>query len=172
VVGADSIAEHSHSPGVDSVCKIGQAGRIFFATAGHFGFTINDTDRRLLFGGRVPILAMYGGSSLKNFLIDTLTNSESVTDGAKLLMSRFPDVLSDLLIWNMKKNPQYYEEKLLNRTVTHVVLFGWENDSPSLVLVDFAAIGGRDKLPEVKPFLTRTPKTHTIMRGWPHDVKH
>jgi hypothetical protein len=170
VVGADSFQEHSHSERVESVCKIGQAGRIFFATAGHFGFTINDRDRRLLFGERMPILARYGGSSLKNFIIDTVKNSGSVMAGAKLLISRFPEALSDLLIWNMKKNPEYYTEKLLNRTVTHVVLFGWENDSPSLVVVDFAAIEGRDKLPVVKPFFTPTPHTQVIMRGLSQNV--
>jgi hypothetical protein len=170
VVGADSI-QGSVRTGrvVGSVCKIAQAGRMFFATAGLMGFTVNDNDRTLLFGGRVPVLARYAGSSLKNFVIDNVTNSESVLHASGLLAARLEEPLREMLTWHMRRVPQYYSENLLNKVFTYLVLFAWENDSPILAVLDFEAIEGMDKLPQVKPSMIRS---HTIMAGWKRDVVH
>jgi hypothetical protein len=170
VVGADSIQRSARTGKVvGSVCKIAQAGRIFFATAGLNGFSVDDNDRRELFGGRIPILARYAGSSLRNFVIDNVTNAESVLDAARLLAVGLPKPLSEMVTWHKVRVPDYYSANLLNKTFTTVVLFAWENDSPILTVVDFQAIEGKDKLPQVKPTFTRS---HTIMAGWKTDVAH
>ena len=172
-MGSDSIERHDHAGGISvhTACKIAQAGRIFFATAGHLGFTVNDTDRRQLFGERVPVLAKHGGSSLKNFVIDTLINMnrETVLQAAELLMGRLAEPLKEMLTWNMIKKPQYYAENLLNKHVTHLILFAWENDSPILAVADFAAREGKDNRPQVISYLMQGP---TIVRGWNSDVGH
>lgn len=169
VVGADSLQVSTVSGKADSVCKIVQAGRIFAATAGHSGFSLSDNDRIELFGGRVPILARDGGSSLRNFIVATVTNPETVLHAAGLLVGRLLEPLGELLTWNMMRNRRYYVENLLNKTFTNLVLFGWENDSPVLVLVDFRAVGEMDKPPKVEPNIRMAD---AVAAGWSRDVLH
>jgi hypothetical protein len=165
VVGADSIEGTTTMEKVYSVCKIAQAGPVFFATFGHVGFR---PTAESFFSGQIPTLARFGGSSLKRFVIANAKNFESVEHAGKILADRLLVPVAEMVDWYRMTKPDYFAEKLLNKNVNGLVLFGWQNGSPILFLLEFDAIGGMHEL-NVKSSLKRTD---TTIAGWTIDVRH
>ena len=153
VVGADSIEVES-TGAVSSVCKIGQAAKLFFATFGHSSFSPK------------------ARHSWKEFIIQNVTPSATFEKNVNSLQSRAFEPVRMMNEWFREAHPKYHREEILNKFLTGVLLFAWENNRSRLYALEFKVVGTTTSS-TVQANLIRNDDTQaTFAVGWKHDIRH